>query len=1321
MADLQKQSLKFLCTGMAFGVVNDLPIKGKFNFLQNVRVIKEGVIEARPTLVPIIKFNRADTQEVPHSFKTISDQVNDSVRRIIGVGTKIFSSHIGTIIDIIDGIPYVTLLYDETDSGYSGKPLHIFDFRPEASIQAYAYLADENKFRKIGVDNTISDVGITPPQKAATWQIGKPERKIIDAIEAGSEAAWNNLTGSATAPTLETRVDTTITKYLADGALPNFASIVPAAFTPNIQAGAILKLNGAEEVIVEEVHPAVLATGIATISKITYDAGATGLATMVLSVSSADLKRDSILLLTNATPTAEYVRVEDITYDDKGIPSVRITTVAPFVAGNTVSGAASFRFYTTVAYAATNTIIGKYIKSVISALGVSSITRTFNSDLTNTGTKPLTKEDIFHISILPSDPAVLTEIQIQLDVGSTGTPFEEQYYLYTVSPNFFTGTAEQTVPNISIIQQVVQRRQLLSRINREGIEGFGQDDFGFDDRDLFEPTAFEATLGQQQWTELKIPLKDFNRVGSDISRTLKDVRAIRISVNSTAAINVSIDSLWVGGADALDSNSQGFLPYNYVWRIRNPATMEPSNWSPPLRTGIKISRGKVQLSFPNAVANYPASYKIDIARFGGSLNDFRILGTIKNDGSSYTDVSSDRLIADNDLAGRLEGNENAVFDYYKPFAVLDTAKIGTCDILGTMFTWKTGDKLNISYPRGTQIVINGKVNNFYTNPTSPGAADAATTVDLEFDMGVQTDVVFEIQDPLLTGQPLPVVFGPFGEGNFGNFFFGLGYKKAAGTLYWLDGNSPGTMSDLNNLEISSPSEPLVSGVIYDALPYVWTIEKSFQIIPTYAGEQFSFIARENANSRGLFSRYAIVAARNFIYHLTENADGIVRVAGNGNPQYITEGISTLFYNNGKLPSVTILIDGTEIFPPDYTLVDDLRFSSVKDYIFFRFKDTQGKDRCIVFDERREDWISYDVYINDKIGVIYFEELKNFSNIYVGIPDRVAKFTEGGLYEEAQLAKVVPFSFDNGDSNLTKEFKEVVLSVDEGTQGFTARNYYDNGDSNDPVETFAGTVAHKRHKFIMNLQDADGVGTYAENITTIFEWLVTSGVKLFEEIFYWLPQGEETTDRSADIETGEGLGEKLWQGIVIQANTFGVDKILNFYDDENVLRATVTINMDGKETKAYSFDQPFISHTIRRTSDDGISWIVSNEVYIYDFEPESAKVWEGEFNVSSLTGLILSERTGFAYRSTADATLILNFDDETTQEYPLPNSNNSWHKEFFYLIAKKWKACKYRVETEGEIRIYRKHTEFWLKGFNSSQPFAPVQVIGGESNITDIKI
>jgi len=1323
MADYSKFSLKGIVKGLALSVVDDLRSEGRFKYLQNVRIFTTGIIESRPRLNNFLTLT-GSVNQVPHSIKTIIDKATGNFNRIVGAGTKLYTGN--------------GLALAEKATGFSGKPLSQISFRPEESVEAYNYIADENKFVKVSVSDTLSDVGINPPQKATTWQITKPERKILDSIEAGSEGDWNHLTGSASAPTLETRVNTTIVAYLKDALEPNFASIVPTAFTPDIQKGAILKLNASEEVIVEEVLPAVLKTGIATISKISYDVGTAGFATIVLSVSSSDIIRDSILLL-NGT---EYVRVQDVTFDDKGIPSIRVFTIGTFAATNTISGVDSFRIFATVAYAAGNTIIGKYVKSAITASGISSITRTFNIDLSNTGIKALSPEDVFHISIKPSDPAALIEIQIQFNIGSTGVAFQENYFYYVITPNFFTGSAQQTASTLAVIQQANQRQDLLDQqIAQQNIfnkiqqssESGGYDPGIYAAQDVILPNqtslglVTETTLGQTQWTELEILLSDIlnSRVGSDLSRTLKDVNAIRISVNANVAVDISIDSLWIGGSNALNSNpTQGFLPYNYVWRVRNPATKEPSNWSPPLRTGIKLSRGNVVLSFPDANTTYPVSYKIDIARFGGTLNDFRIVGSIKNDGSTYTDTSSDRLIADNELAGRLEGgNTDAVFDFYKPFATLDTPKVGTCDIIGTGFTWKTGDKLNTSYPRGTLILINGKANRFYSNPTSTTTADVATKVELELDMGSLTDVVFEILSPLLTGQTLPIIFGSFGEGNFGLFFFGLGDKKNAGTLYWLDGNSPGTMSDLNSLEITSPSEPLMSGVIYDGLGYVYTTKKSFQLVPTFNGSQFSFIARENSNSRGLYSRYAICVGRDFIYSLSENADGIYRVPGNGNPQLITEGLDNLFYNNGKQPSLITLIDGTLVYPPDFSKKDDLRLFHVSDYVFFRFIDTNNEQRTIVLNETLNDWISFDSYKNGICGAIYHEEKESGTDILVGINDGVAKFENAGNYEAGVLSKIIPFAFDGGDSRINKLFSEIIENLDQGLLGFTYQTFWNNGDSNETTIIIPANVGHKRQQFIQQINN--GLGLSKQNTITILSWDISSGTKFYERIIYFIPQADEIKDRAGDFEFGGGISEKLWQGIIIQADTSGKDKELKFYDDRNILRATLNINHNGKQTIAYSFDtpdSPFISHSIRRTSDDGVLWTVFTEAFVYDVEPESANTWEGEFSISNIPDLHLVNRMSIAYRSLADANIKLKFDNASDfVDYPLPASTNNYHIEQFYIACVKWKTCKWRIESTEPIRVYKKAMQIWCKGTTSKESFQPISVLGGNSNVRDAEI
>src|SRR5690349_6667811 len=162
--DYKSDSLKMLCNGMALGLVNDLRPQGKFNFLQNIRVYTEGILESRPPIDTYLTLGAgSDPNLAPHSIKTIIDKATGNFNRIVGQGTKVYTGN--------------GLVLNEKDSGYSGSPLSIVDFRPEQSVEAYAYIADENKFRKISVSDIISDAGPTAPALAATWRIGARAEK----------------------------------------------------------------------------------------------------------------------------------------------------------------------------------------------------------------------------------------------------------------------------------------------------------------------------------------------------------------------------------------------------------------------------------------------------------------------------------------------------------------------------------------------------------------------------------------------------------------------------------------------------------------------------------------------------------------------------------------------------------------------------------------------------------------------------------------------------------------------------------------------------------------------------------------------------------------------------------------------------------------------------------------------------------------------------------------------------------------------------------------------------------------------------------------
>lgn len=1304
MGEYQHDSQKSICTGLVLNLAEDLRPQGKFRFLQNVRIVVEGEFRSRPRIVSLLSLN-PPLAKVPHSIKTIVNKITGQINHIVGVDTEVYTGN---------GNPL-----NQKVSGFSGNPLSIISFRPEEATETYAYIADSLKMCKVSVSDTVSDIGINAPTKALSFNITKPFRKIIDNIKSSDVADWNNLTGSAGTPVVEDRIDDTIDAILYDGIAPCFASIV-TEIPPTLQTGAIVIVDSTDELIIEEIIPASLLSGVATISSINYDSGATGLCTIVLSTSDVSLRRNSILLL-NGT---EYVRVLEVTRNINNFPSIRVSTVGTFANGNTVVGAASLRVFATIGtYVATDTIFAEGLITSVGALGVSSITNTIDVDLTNADGQALKNTDYLHCSLKVSNASVLTEIQIQLDCDSV-VPFNNFFY-YPVTPNFFTSSAAQEGSTLSTIQQTVQREELLQKLLRlqdqESSGGYlTRQDLGIDPIvDYVEETApiGQTGLGEQQWVELFIKLGDLKRVGTDPTRTKKDIKAIRLSINSTAAIDVGLDSIWVGGGSDLESTrgTSGLVPYNYIWRVRDPRTKAISNWSPPLREGISISRTSISLLPVDADVNFSTDYMIDIARFGGTLKDYRIVGTIENDGSTFEDNVSDLVAASSEPAGRrLKGDQigdEEVFDFYKPFTFFDTPKLGICDVIGTKLTIISGDLLNISYPRGVQILIDGILNRFYTNPTD------TSHVELEKDMGSLSNVAFEIKTPLLTGQPLPILFGPFGEGNSGLFNFGLGNDLAAGTVYWLDGNSPDTQSDINFLEITSPSEIMLTGVMYDGYPFVYTNKRSFMLIPTFQNGPLGFIARENAGSRGVFSRWSICVGRDAIYYLTDNADGIVKVAGTGIPQSITDGsLYDLFPHNGVNPfPITLLtgVDNIVIQPPDFSIPEAIRLFHTKDYLFFRFIDLSGNHICLVFDEKMNDWISYDTYLNNEINVIYAEEIESSADIFVGINGGIGKFidvsTPAITGENSIRSIVVPFSADQQDSRILKQYNEIVFDVNLGFNGLDYNVFYDNGISGEPIINLpAGTLSREKIAKVIN----SGNGKLARNISCKTEWTLSSGVRLYEQQYYFLPRADQINDRFSDIEAAGVFGDKFWQGVTIEADTFGANKELIFKDEDGNVRATIIINHNGKQTSSHSFDIPWISHRIIRTSDDNVEWVHYQSEYKFDIEPELGKVWETQETSHGIPGFKVIERIGIVARTTTNATLKI-FYDGVEESYPLNNTGGDKDKQLFFVRARKGKLLKYRVESAEDMRNYLNDLEIWIRQYNSPNFYQVIKPFGAQ--------
>ena len=115
----------------------------------------------------------------------------------------------------------------------------------------------------------------------------------------------------------------------------------------------------------------------------------------------------------------------------------------------------------------------------------------------------------------------------------------------------------------------------------------------------------------------------------------------------------------------------------------------------------------------------------------------------------------------------------------------------------------------------------------------------------------------------VAGQPLPHMWGPYGIGQSGSFIFACGDPNARGTLYWTNGNDPDSTDVVNNIVVTSPSEKLVTGCVYDGQPFCWSTERQFQIFPslTIFGQ---FTTQEVAGAKGCWLEWSLSVQSNGI-------------------------------------------------------------------------------------------------------------------------------------------------------------------------------------------------------------------------------------------------------------------------------------------------------------------------------------------------------------------------------------------------------------------------------------------------------------------------
>jgi hypothetical protein len=839
------------------------------------------------------------------------------------------------------------------------------------------------------------------------------------------------------------------------------------------------------------------------------------------------------------------------------------------------------------------------------------------------------------------------------------------------------------------------------------------------------PTSTPTAIGVNQYAVLQVPISSVTRIGSDASLTWANIVQLKVQVtaqNTTASpvgTTVQFGSWWIGGTYG-PSTSSGtgagavtLTPIMYRCAFRSSITGARSPAGPATVNGINPDNSQVQVLLPTTLD--PQVDTVDIFRFGGTLTAWYYIGS-GPPGSQFNDSQPDLAVLSNPL---MPTNIDT------PWPIFDIPRSGTCIISGAMVSAVIGT-FNTNWEQGTEILVNGLSQSIY-NVVSSSLLQLVNNGMLP-PPSFNVAVPYSLPDPIIIGQPLPVMWGPFGTGQFGTVMFGVGSAVEPNVLFWSNPNDPDSASDTNRNELTDPSDPLMNGFVYNGRAGVFSTKKLFLLTEAYdyvSNFQY-FTSDEVPNSKGLWSRWAMCATPYGIAFLA--SDGLYITDGSSAPTQISANLYPLFPHDG-IGGVAV----AGIAPVNMTLTANLRLSFIDGRLEFWYINTNGNHHtwiCNGLATGTPFWESHDDYTPAMNVSFPAEGMGSHARYLCGTDGRLYQSTANPSDSNSAGTNAVingqirTRADDMGDSRVLKKFGDMLLDFLSNnipvslTLGFDLyTTLLTTALSPNPTSSLT--------RFPLTVIDINaGNGQISRDVTLDLVWSSSTAIAYFYE---WQPsftvKDDSTFLRATDFDNLGTMKPKFVQGIRIWADTGNVTRTIQIQGDNgpNGEMVTQSINIapqhNGESIIAYPNANgggwtPFIAHMVRLLPLDSASWDLLDYEWVFEEAPEAASEFATQLTTHGLADYGWCREYNIGHFSPANITLVTTYDDGTSSTYTILASGSlaTYRKSYFPAATKKWKAVSYTATSTAPFRLVLKDTVVKVNGWGGGA-LQPVHFFG----------
>lgn len=738
----------------------------------------------------------------------------------------------------------------------------------------------------------------------------------------------------------------------------------------------------------------------------------------------------------------------------------------------------------------------------------------------------------------------------------------------------------------------------------------------------------------------------------------------------------------------------------YRFRWRSTATGARSNPSPPsVQNQNPVQTSTVTPTF----STDPQVDVADIFRQDTGLDNFTYVGTTPN-------TNSPTPFVDNSIDVDVSGNEILEYDLFEPFPSIDLPHKGVVSATGNTVAWVSGDKFNTRWLGGSLIKIAGIEYALYNRPTS-------TTSLTVFDVNNGSNLAYEIDAATLAAQPTASTWGPTEQGGF---MFGLDPNNP-GDVVFTNGEDPDSSADTNRITLTSPSEPMMNGCLSAGIPIAFSTERSWFLYPVFTSAAATVTGTQGSPwnpvltgmTRGLYIRTCLaVSGGGLIFFRVK--DGIsVSEEGGAEKSITDEDLFNLFTHEGVVPS-PVTLGGYTLYPPDDTQPEKQSLAYGNGYLYYDYYGTDNNPHTLVYDVAAHGWVP-DVYA-DPVTVHSLEE-GQVNQTLVGCSSGAVRPLVGGAAEAVNCVLLTP-AVNAGEARANKTVGDIFMKASPAaTAPVTVAPYsgrYTSALASLSPTSLTGTGVSAKY-----ILDFTAGQDELDDIELALSWLAGKGtaVELWQPT--WTDCPDTIQDRATDWTDCGTPGAKLIQGLLLEANTFNAAKSFSVQSADDMsmhVPDQVPVTLNGQSFIALTFTPPFVSHSIRLVSTDGVPWQQFTVKPVFVSYPELVPEFQTEPTSNGQVGWQTIGEFTLAHISTADLTVTFVYDAWPTQTITVPNSGGVFLKgPHMPMPPNKFRMVSYRISSTAPFRLFREACEFKVGQWGRSDAYKVVNPLGSQSD------